>query len=196
MTDPKDRSGFDDFRDLLERYGQAILWITGTSIVLPAAAYKVDILPPWPSGVVLITAVMQMVVMAVVFQICQTAKRRAVTWSMIVVFVALLGLSSAYFLFMSDLTFTGGPAKERQVKGFVCSSEAMSMPRYAAKCPALDQDLIASATTADKLWTSESITRARLLLLIVWIASYGAFSSILVMLITFQSAQRGRFWRA
>ncbi|WP_137153720.1 hypothetical protein [Rhizobium sp. FKL33] len=193
MTENNHRSGFDDFSDLLKRYGQTILWITGSSVVLPAAAYNVEILPPWPSGGVLITAILQLVVMAVIFQFTQLARRRVVTWAIGMAFILLVSLSFGYFYFLSTLTFTGGPARERQVKGFECSAEALSIPKYATKCPELTDQLIATASKADDLWTSQSITKARMLLLALWLAAYGFFSAILVLLITFQSTQRGRF---
>jgi hypothetical protein len=104
----------------------------------------------------------------------------------------LVLVCSIYLVALSQLTFVGGPAKERLVKGLTCSPEALSLPDYAKACPLLTDELIAGAEHVDQLWTPTSITEARIILVGLWYCSILIFSASLVAFIAFQSKQKAQ----
>ena len=188
-----ERSGFDDFRDTLKRYRELLLWAAASSSLLPLAAYETDIIPSWPKSVVVLTGMVQLVVMIVTFQVSQKLRRDRVKTILLLVVLLLSIAIVLYFVSVSQLEFVGGAGKERLLKGLVCSDDAMRLPRYASKCPLLNDDLISHAENVDDLWTDGSITASRIIVLTGWLLSYAMFVFVIVTFIVFQSQSKGKF---
>ncbi|MGY3472479.1 hypothetical protein [Bradyrhizobium ottawaense] len=186
-------SGFDDFLIATKRYRNFLVWIVGASIALPVAAYQVDLTPPWPRGVVLLTAIWQAVAIVASFQFAHRLSRksanRALAWSI----SATMFFGLAYGVALSQLTFEGGPAKERLVKGLVCTNEAKKLEVYRDACPLLSDKLINGAETTQELWTPSSITSSRIILLSLWLLFYLPFALSVALFVVFQSGQQSRF---
>ena len=49
------KSGFDEFLEILADFRNLSAVMLGTSIAIPFIAYVMNIVPPWPPGLVLIT---------------------------------------------------------------------------------------------------------------------------------------------
>jgi hypothetical protein len=164
-------TAFDDFLDVLRKYQNLLTWVIG-SAVLPLAASQVDLTPPWPKGVVFLTTLWQALALVLAFQLGQRVPRRvankAIAWAAILT----VACSIAYYAALSQLTFEGGAARERLVKGFVCTPEAILLEKYHRKCPFLDDRLINGAESPEQLWTTSSITASRLTLLSLWLLVY------------------------
>jgi hypothetical protein len=187
------RSGFDDFKSTLSRLREVTTWVTSSAIVLPLLAYQFDLVPPWPAGkgIVILTAIIQTVVVVISFQIAQRASRRAIGILMYWLLGVFVIVGVAYLISLSELTFLGGPAKERLVKGFVCSEAAARI--YAGQCPLLNDELIGEAESVAQLWTEGSVTVSRILLDLLWFACAAAFAMLIAIFVVFQSQQRGKF---
>jgi hypothetical protein len=97
-----------------------------------------------------------------------------------------------YYAALSQLTFEGGAARERLVKGMVCTEEALLLKPYRDNCPFLNDQLINSAESTERLWTTSSITTSRLLLLSLWLILYTGIAACFALFITFQSQQKSR----
>jgi hypothetical protein len=190
MTQP---SGFSDFVATLRHYRSLLIWSTTAAVLLPTAASRVDLTPPWPPGIVLTSALLQLIVAVVTFQLLGRASRSVISRFLAATACALVIFSSAYLVAVSQLTFIGGPAKERLVKGLTCSADALRLPDFAKDCPLLTEDLIGRAEHVDQLWTTTSVTEARIILVGLWYLALATFSACLVAFIVFQSQQRGRF---
>lgn len=55
------------FKVLLKEYRGAAIWAAGGSVAIPIVAEFVTIVPPYPDGVSIITAIFQLLVLALVF---------------------------------------------------------------------------------------------------------------------------------
>ena len=184
-------TAFDDFLDALRKYRSFLIWIMG-SAVLPFAASQVALTPPWPKGVVFLTTIWQALALVLAFQLGQRVPRRvankAIAWAAILMVVC----SIAYYAALSQLTFEGGAARERLVKGFFCTDEAISLEKYRAKCPFLDDRLINGAKSPEQLWTTSWITESRVTLLCLWLLLYVPLAASFALFIIFQSQQKSR----
>jgi hypothetical protein len=186
-------SAFQDFLDTLKKYRSFLVWIIGVSIALPMAAAQVDLTPPWPKGVVLLTAIWQAIAIVASFQFAHRLTRKsankALAWSISLT----MACSLTYGVALSQLTFEGGGARERLVKGLSCSDEALMLEKYRHKCPLLNDQLINSAETTEQLWTPTSITASRITLLSLWLLFYLPLAASIALFIVFQSQQKSRF---
>src|SRR5436305_336473 len=98
-------TGFDDFLIALNRYRILVLWSTTVAVVLPTAAFKVDLTPPWPHGIVLTSALLQLITAAITFQLLGGASRLVVSRFLIIGGCVLLVLNFAYLIGLSQLSF-------------------------------------------------------------------------------------------
>src|SRR5262245_47935899 len=68
-------SGLEEFKRMLSEYAQLSLWAAGGSLVIPFVASFLSIIPPWPSGLNVITSVIQLVTLAISYQNASQNKR-------------------------------------------------------------------------------------------------------------------------
>ncbi|MDW9451614.1 hypothetical protein GOA58_28890 [Sinorhizobium meliloti] len=185
-------SGLDDFRKLLGDYRKLTAWVVGVSIALPLALDQVDLTPPWPKGIVLITAVWQTLAILLSFQLGYRFSRKSAT-RVIVLSAAIASVFAVLYVgALSQLTFLGSAGDgERFVKGFACSDDALSLEAYRRKCPFLDEKLINAAESVEQLWTTQSITMARLTLFIFWLVMYLPVAACFATFLLFQSRRTG-----
>jgi hypothetical protein len=100
----------------------------------------------------------------------------------------LLCISSiVYLVIVSQFTFTEPLTKLRDVKGFVCTSDALIV--YRDLCPWLhDDQLMGAEWDASRLWTLWSITVVRVLLVTFWALSFTSLSSLIGSFVVYQSS--------
>jgi hypothetical protein len=147
-------------------------------------------------GIVLLTAIVQLLSAVACFQIYALAKRKQILRVFLTSLCALVIFGLSYMIAFSELTFKGGPKQEPLVKGLVCTNEALSLEQFAAKCPLLTDKLIDAAEKPDELWTQESITASRAIILITWLVSCVSLTFCFVIFIVFQSQQASVFRRS
>jgi hypothetical protein len=61
-------TGLDEFKRLLSEYKSLSVWAAGASIVVPFVASALSVIPPWPGGLDIITAVIQIGALVVAYQ--------------------------------------------------------------------------------------------------------------------------------
>jgi hypothetical protein len=113
-------TGLDDFKRLLKEFRNLSLWASAGSVVLPFVASFIAIIPPWPAGLNIITAVFRLMSLIVVYQIYSRASRRVITRNISVLFVAGIFLIIVYIVLFSMLTIYVPPAHRSIVVGFEC----------------------------------------------------------------------------
>src|ERR1700730_9088529 len=126
------QTGIDDFWKVVRQYGRILTWGLGAAVV-PIAAGLASLAPPWPPAVMQITALLELVILLTVFQILQVSKKTTVN-HVIVSAAAVLVIFSLFYLFgISQFTYEEPLSKLRFVKGFICTSDALTV--FPKKCP-------------------------------------------------------------
>jgi hypothetical protein len=180
------KTGYDDFLDVLKKFRGLSAIALGTSVTVPFVAYLSGIVPPWPPGVVLVTALLELVVLVVVFQFLRNSPRR-VTNRVIAVSAPLLVVFSAlYLLLFSFFTYPIPTSSTRSVKGFVCQNGLLKS--YADSCPFLTTDYLKDvAYTAEALWQGWSIDLMRFFLVTSWLSAFLLLSVVIGSFVVFQT---------
>jgi hypothetical protein len=110
-------SGLDSFRGFLDQYRRLILVAIGASAV-PLAAALASLTPAWPSGITGVTAVAQLLVLALIFQLLKSSRRAVVSRVMVRSSILLCLLMPVYFFLLNLFTYTEPLSNERFTKGY------------------------------------------------------------------------------
>jgi hypothetical protein len=182
-------SGLDHFKLLLKEFHGLSLWAVGGSLAVPFGARLADLSPPWPPGIVPVTAVVELLTLVVVFQFFKTAKRRVVN-RVLILSIALFAVTSVVYLSaISYYTYEVPTTKERFLKGYECTPDAQLV--FTTRCPDLGLDeLITAEYEAERLWTRKSIAVTRTGLVLVWSLVFVALSSALGGFLCYQMRTR------
>src|SRR5262245_4193246 len=148
--------GLTGFKQILEEFRGLSSWAVGGAVAVPFVAALADLAPPWPKGIVVTTAILELVALVLVYQLLRTAPKKRIDRTLLGS-AALLALSSLIYLaalsfFVYEVPNDGG----RWVKGFVCTADAQAV--FAARCPFLGMDELRTAEfEAERLWTAWSV---------------------------------------
>lgn len=181
--------GIDDFKRLLDEFRGLSTWSVGGAVAVPFAAALVDLSPPWPKGAVLVTAVVELLVLALVFQFLRNARKNVINWTMAASVLVLAVVSPIYLLQLSLYTYEVPTTKERFVKGDECTPDAKEV--FPDRCPDLGLDELRGAEyAAERLWTGRSIASVRVRLMLLWAAAFVALSAALGSFLVYQLRSR------
>src|SRR4051812_3432325 len=161
-------SGLDVFYKLLKEFRGLSVAGLGTAAAVPFVAYLADVVPPWPKGIILVTALVELVTLIVVFQFLSHATKTAINKAMAVCvfFLALFG--SAYLLAFSLLTYANSAAKTRGVKGFICRAD--NPPQTMAECPLVSVERLRDASySAELIWQGWTVDVVRFGIAMLWL---------------------------
>jgi ABC-type xylose transport system permease subunit len=184
-------SGLDDFKLLLKEYRGLSVWAVGGSLVVPFAAKLADLSPPWPPGIVPVTAVVQLLALVLVFQFFKTAKRRIINWVLLLSIAIFAVTSVIYLSAVSYCTYEVPTTKARYVKGYECTHEAQLV--FKSQCPDLGLDELGTAEyEAERLWTRKSIAVIRTALVMIWSLVFVALSFSLGGFLCYQMRMNAR----
>ena len=179
------QSGLVGFKELLSEFRGLSIWAVGGSLAVPFAAALASLSPPWPPAIVLVTAVAELVALIYVYQFLKSAKRRTINRIIAATGPALVILGAAYLVGVSLYTYEVPTTKQRFVKGYVCTEEAVSV--FKQKCPDLGIDELKQAEyDADRLWTSRSIAMTRLAIVALWLAAFVGLSILVGSFLVYQ----------
>jgi hypothetical protein len=172
-----DRSELDAFRKFLAQYWQLLAWALAASAV-PLVAALASLTPAWPSGIAEVTAVAQLVVLALVFQLLRSGRRNVVSRIMVRWTIILCLLVPIYLLLIALFTYSEPISKRRFTKGFECTEHAKLV--FPKECPLLGTDEISTASyEEDTLWTTRSVSAVKVLIDVMWLACFAALSTVL-----------------
>jgi hypothetical protein len=169
--------GMNDFWRLLKDVQHLFAWALGAAAASIAAGF-LSLAPPWPPVVAQITALLELVVLVLVYQYLKDASRRVINLVIAASAISLCISSVMYLAALSQFTFTEPVSNLRFVKGFVCTSDASLL--YPKLCPWLNDDQLQEAEwEAPRLWVMWSITIVRVGLVLLWSFSFLALSCLL-----------------
>ena len=177
--------GIDDFKRLLAEFRGLSTWAVGSAVTVPFAAALVDLSPPWPKGAVLATAIVELIVLALVFQFLRRSRKGLINGTLAASVLGLAVVSPIYLLQLSLYSYEVPTTRERFVKGDECTPAAKKV--FADRCPDLGLDELKTAEyTAERLWTRRSVATVRVRLVLLWAAAFAALSAALGSFLVYQ----------
>jgi hypothetical protein len=183
------KTAYDDFLDIVRKFRTLSVSALGTGTAVPFFAYVAKIAPPWPPGVMLLTALTELVCLVVVFQLLRSKGRKTVN-RVVALLALLLCLSSlCYFIFLAIFTYVTPITNERFVKGFVCRPEIQRF--YSDQCPLVSRDLLSGLQyTAENVWVDWSVAVIQVVIASIWLACFVFLSSLIGAFLVFQTKTR------
>lgn len=186
-------NGLDDFKGLLKEFRGLSVWAVGGCLAVPFAAGLAELSPPWPKGIVPVTAVVELLALVLVFQFFQKSRRQVIN-RILLVSVILFALTSviylmafSYFTYRVKTTTTN----ELFVKGYQCTNDALLI--FKDRCPDLGLDeLRTGGYEAERFWTRRSIAIVRTGLALVWSLVFVELSFALGSFLQYQMRMKKR----
>ncbi|NOS74776.1 MAG: hypothetical protein HOP36_09635 [Methyloglobulus sp.] len=183
-------TGLDDFKYILDEFRGLSVWALGGAAV-PFAAVLVELSPPWPTGIVFITAIIELVAIVISFQWFKGIKRSIVSGVLLFSLISFSGLGFAYLVNLSKYAYEVPTSKERFVKGNECTKDALLV--FSDLCPDLGiNELRQAEYDAERLWTQDSLANIRVRLVSLWVGTFLSLSILLGTFLVYQTAQKGR----
>jgi hypothetical protein len=177
-------SGIDEFKRVLREFKNLSLWAGASSLIIPFVASFLSIIPPWPSGLNVITSVAQLVTLIVVYQAFSGSRTRITRNIKTLAFICA-GLLLAYMAIFTTFTIYVPQAHRSIVIGYECSPSAQKL--FADRCPFLTVDDLATAAYDEfLLWTRISITTTRILLVSLWLSLFICLAMLIGQFLIFQ----------
>lgn len=182
--------GMTGFWRLLKEVRHLFIWAVASATV-PIVSGFTSFYPPWPPAIVQLTALLQVVTLVLTYQALRPGSASVVNWILAASAVVLCVGSVLYLVALSQFTFAEPLSKLRFVKGFVCTSDALTL--YHDICPWLGDDQLRDAEwEAPRLWTLWSITLVRIVLVLLWLVPFVSLSTLLGSFVVYQSAAKGK----
>ncbi|MEA2894461.1 MAG: hypothetical protein QOJ84_76 [Bradyrhizobium sp.] len=179
-------TAYDDFLDILKKFRTLSVTALGTGAAVPFFAYVAKIAPPWPPGVMLLTALTELVCLILVFQFLRTKGRKPVNRAMAIMAPLLFLVSLGYLTLISVFTYVTPHTGERFTKGFICKPEIQRV--YPSECPLVSRDVLSdSQYTAENVWMDWSIELMQVLIASLWLAAFILLSSLIGAFLVFQT---------
>lgn len=180
-------SGLSDFRNYFTSFlGVAAAGVASSAFVL--AASLIGISPPWPKGILQITAITQLIVLVFVYQKLQGASRRRIEGRMNLALVCLL-LTFPCYMALHSLLIYNMPNGDMGMRGLVCTVEAKRI--FIDSCPFLQSEQISTGTyEAERFWTPLGLLSSRMAILTLWISAFVSLVNLLAAFVVFQRSRR------
>jgi hypothetical protein len=188
-------TGLDEFKQLLSEYKSLSVWAAGASIVIPFVASFLAVIPPWPDGLDIITAIIQLGALVVAYQ---TFRNSAKVVTKSVKRWAAIGLTAllCYLIIFSMFTVYDPGTSHSYIIGFQCLPDARQLSelrKLAGVCPFLQyQDLRTVGYDPSLLWTKTSITAIRVSLIAVWFTLFICLAFLIGHFLVFQMRRKLR----
>lgn len=177
-------AGTDDFFVVLQNYRKLSVWAAGGSVAVPFVAQFIGVVPPFPTGLNVISAVLQLVVLMIMFQLYRR-KPRALINRRMPLFAALALAALLVYLFAFGILVVEGPGTERYAIGLQCTEAARLV--HGESCPFLGAGALAGAAWDEfLLWTRWSVSLVRLLLVGLWFAFFGFLAAAIGVFLVYQ----------
>jgi len=179
-------TAYDDFLDILKKFRTLSVTALGTGAAVPFFAYVAQIAPAWPPGIMLLTALTELVCLILVFQFLRTKGRKPVSRTMAIMAPVLFLTSLGYLTVISVFTYITPHTNERFTKGFVCKPEIQRL--YPNQCPLVSRNVLSDAQyTAENVWADWSVELMQVFITSLWLASFILLSSLIGAFLVFQT---------
>lgn len=161
-----------------------------TAAALPLFASFVELTPPWPSSISILTSIVNLLAVVICYQIFRAGSRRLISRVILLSAILLFLFSLVYLGLISEFTVKVPGGGVNEIKGFVCTEMAATM--HEKLCPWLGEAELKDAEwTPTLLWTSWSVTIMRLLIVVSWLSSFMLLSICLATFIIYQRQRPG-----
>jgi hypothetical protein len=180
-------TGLDEFRAVITDYKAVQSWAVNGAVVAPLADFILHIGAPWPTGVPIITSVVELIVVISIFHFWSRKSQKFLTRLMIAALIVLLVSFFGYLYLFDSYSFVNPATSKRYAKGFVVRPEVQALIPHRISSP--EAALIGSEYKEEEVWTANSLTASRLSLLATWLLLFGSLSCLIG---TFVLAQRKR----
>ncbi len=161
-------NGFEIFKSYIKDYKEMCTLALSGFIAIPVAAKIFSISPPWPTGIIIMTSFTELIALIIVFHFLGSASKKRISKKMTISLIVLTLCILLYLIVFSQFTYIIPTTNEYSVKGFVPTQEAYLV--FNDKCPWLGLDELRMAEyNAERLWTPQSITTIRILLVFLWL---------------------------
>jgi hypothetical protein len=181
MPEPR-HTGLEEFRAALTDYKSVGPWAMGGAVSVPLWDYVMQLGPPWPGGLPVITSVAELLVLIVAFHFWFRSPRKHVSHRLILFLVLLVVCFGAHLYCDSTYTYTAGADATKLVKGFTLRPDVAPL----ISADFTPEDALRSAEyKAEAVWTAGSITAMRLILLALWLASFVFLSATVVTFVLY-----------
>ncbi len=163
-------TSLDEFKEVLgEINGVTKTALAGIS-ALPIITMAIDLSPPWPRGMPVVTCLIELIVLMLSFHYARRFKKSTISRVLISTSLGMVFASLIYFSLLSLFVFDT-PNGTRFVKGHECTVEAKMI--FGQSCPLLPKTMIKEANyDAEILWTQLSIMEVRLAILFSWLVIF------------------------
>lgn len=179
-------TAYEEFLDILKKFRTLSVTALGTGAAVPFFAYVAKIAPPWPPGIMLLTALTELVCLILAFQFLRTRGRNTVNRAMAIMAPLLFLASLGYLTLFSVFTYVTPHTNERFTKGFVCKPDIERL--YPGECPMIGRNVLAeSQYNAEAIWTDWSIELMQVLISSFWIAAFMLLSGLIGAFLVFQT---------
>lgn len=181
------KNGLDDFFLFTSDFSKIIGVAFASGFVLLLTQFS-SAMPPWPKAIFQLSAVFQVMILILVYQVYFRVGRARTTRHLRMVFFLFAVSVLVYFPAVSMLEFSS-PNGDRFLRGLICTEEATQL--FGSSCPYLSADQIAEASFDDfTLWTTAGLFAARILVLSLWFAFLGLLVVFLAIFANFQRNAR------
>jgi hypothetical protein len=153
---PATQTGYDEFLGILKRFRTLSVTSLAGGAAVPFVAYVAAVAPPWPPGIMLLTALTELLSLVIAFQFLHRKTRRIANRAIACGGIVTFATSFLYLILFSVFTFVTPKTGERWVKGFVCNP--VISKAYADECPLLGLGRLQEAQyNSETLWQDWSI---------------------------------------
>jgi hypothetical protein len=184
-------NGLTVFRALVSDYRSITTWTVGGSIVAPLSDLVFKIGPPYPSGVSIITSIVELLVLMGIFQFWNSLSARAINKRLVIALNVAAISFILYLILLGTATFIEPVGQQRLVKGFWLRPEAAAQIETIRKKPGkagytIDEFLRGKENDPELVWTMFSITFMRIALILTWLAMFVGLAGFIGMFVMFQ----------
>ncbi len=156
---------------MLNAYLKNLVTVLGVGAgfaAIPLFAQLASLEPPWPPAIGTVSAALVLLASLGAWEWARQGRLASRRRLFLAAVVLTLGGLIAYMWLYSSFVEPVPGAKLRVVRGFVCTAEAQQL--YGQACPDLPRDALRGAEwEALALWTRDSVTGARLGLVVSWL---------------------------
>lgn len=171
------KSGLGDFGRVFKDVKTLWAWMAVAASV-PLLANLAGLAPPWPSAIAYLTAIFEILMLIWAYHNFKGAGKiiigKIINIGIPVLFVLLIGYLYVFSNFTYEIEGTG----ELGIRGYECTEKALRL--YSEECPYIKPDNIKKAEWDPTiLWTGDSISVVRTMLVTFWILVFIVLTSIL-----------------
>jgi hypothetical protein len=179
------KSGYDEFREIAKRFKSVSVATVGAGGTVPFVAYLAGIAPPWPPGVLGLTALSQLVCLILAYQFARGRSKQVIDRTMVILVLFLVVFAIVYLSIFATFTFPTPGNTGRALKGLICQD---SVAKMYPSCPFLGIDVLQLAEYhAPYVWKEWSIAGIGVILVACWLMSIACLAGFVGIFLVHQS---------